>query len=387
MNPKLLLICLVFFLLFMGAGAIQPYLTPYFQEKCGMSPGTAAFIVALVYYTFAVMRFFSGYTVNRIGVKTSIAVGALFYFFFVTATAFFPSCFISSGAAVLWGIGAALLWTGSSAYILNISREGRYGFSAGLHRLSLQAGLIIGFLTLAELIHTRNSYAGGFRFAVFACAAGFICTLFLARMSRGPQFISFRSLFRDFLSRKLLTVSGYLFVTGISYGIILNVFNRFVRGMYGYSSYKYTLVLFYVAGGLSSFLMGSLSDRKGRGMVISCGFACGMAAALITVFSHSLVSLAVSSFLLGIMFQSVPTAVTARIGDTVSPEQRPAVIARVFVWRDAGIAAAIQTAGFFKAETGDVTRLFSIFLPLFTAACIISVFETSGNRRREGAGR
>ena len=55
MTVRLLVVSSVFLFLFMGAGAIQPYLTDYF-ETCDMSREQAATALALVYFAFAIMR-------------------------------------------------------------------------------------------------------------------------------------------------------------------------------------------------------------------------------------------------------------------------------------------------------------------------------------------
>lgn len=374
MTLRLLIAALLFMFLFMGAGAIQPYLTPYFESN-GIPSAKAGLALSLVYFSFAFMRFFSGGLIHYTGLKNAIIVASLIYGLFVLVVITASSFTVIAISAIVWGIGASFLWTAGSAYILNISKENRYGFSIGVQRLFVQSGTLIGFLVLAEVIHKQGKYRNGFIFCLFACLTGFILSFFLSRTDKRPDKINIKQAFRNVTSRQYVPFFIYLFTTGISYGFILNAVNRFIKAEYGYSAYRYTIVLYFLAGGFFTFLLGTFSDIKGRDAVIAWAFSWGIVSTVLTAASKAVVPLAISLFLFGAMFQVVNASVTAKIGDMSVHGQRPGIIAGVFLWRDMGIAIAILTAGFFPSSSKGLTTVCLLMVPFFVVSCLIAVYH------------
>lgn len=377
MNSHLLLAALTFMFLFMGAGAVQPYLTPYFEAN-GMSARVAGGMFAGVYFAFAATRFWAGYAVGFTGLVWGIRLGAFSYALFIAAVALFPHPAATGAAALVWGMGAAMLWTSASAYLLNMAPGGRYGYATGVQALFLQTGIIIGIIVLARLIPDTTAYGRGLAFCVAACGIGAILAFGLVASGARPARVTVWDGWRILRDRRYLPLAFYLLATGTGYGIILNTFNRFGQAEFGPAAFRSTIILFYVAGVLGPLVAGILSDLGRRGWFITAGFGAGIAACLVVLVSKQAVALAVASFLLGLMFQIVPGMVTARIGDLTPQPFRPAAVAVIFLWRDIGIAAAILAGGVFAPDAAGLDRAMTVYLPLFAVGAVVAFWMTRG---------
>ncbi len=382
MNRHLVLMSLTFMFLFMGAGAAQPYLTPYFQS-CGVSAKTASIMFASVYFSFAATRFWAGYAAGYTGLILGIRLGAFTYALYIAMVSLFPHPAATAAAALIWGMGAAVMWTSSSAYLLNTAPGGRYGYAAGVQAFFLQGGIIIGILVLARLIRPDTGFRTGLAFCTCACGIGALLAFTLVTSGASPARVTIMDGWRILSDRRYLPFAFYLLATGTGYGIILNTFNRFGRAQFGDEAFRFTIILFYVAGALGPLVAGVLSDRGRRGWYVAGGFAAGIAACLIILVSKQAPVLAVASFLLGLMFQVVPSMVTARIGDLTPQPLRPAAVAVIFLWRDIGVASAILAGALFTPDAKGLDLAMKSYLPLFVLGGLTAAILTWREIQRE----
>lgn len=382
MNRHLVLMSITFMFLFMGAGAVQPHLTLYFQSN-GASAAQASFMFASVYFAFAATRFWAGYAAGYTGLMPGIRLGAFTYALYIAMVSLFPHPAVTSVAALIWGMGAAVMWTSSSAYLLNTAPGGRYGYAAGVQAFFLQTGIIIGILVLARVVGKDTGFGAGLTFCTCACTVGALLTFSLVKVGASPARVTIMDGWRILSDRRYLPFAFYLLATGTGYGIILNTFNRFGKAQFGDEAFRFTIILFYVAGALGPLVAGVLSDRGRRGWYVAGGFAAGIAACLIILVSKQAAVLAVASFLLGLMFQVVPSMVTARIGDLTPQPLRPAAVAVIFLWRDIGVASAILAGALFTPDGKGLDLAMKSYLPLFIFGGLIAVILTLREIQRE----
>jgi len=364
-RPELFILSCAVFLIFMGTGSIQPYITPYLRDTLSLSSVKSSLILTGVYLTMSLTRVWTGRIVYHIGLYLATFIGALTYVIFPGILASVSIFSILQLDAIFWGMGAALFWTGIHSQVLNISSPTRYGRSTGTILLSTQIGLLIGFFTLGYIL-SKYGYFAFFRFTILATSLGAITTLLV---SREKHFIfpklQLREVFLSMVSKKAWLISLFLFVSSFSYGIILNLLNFFVNTNFGPAMMNKTLIFFYLSAGILGFMGGTLSDKIGRGKILSIAFLVGFLGSSISVFYRSIFAVSLTSFLLGIQFAVIPTVSMAWIGDITTVQRRPTVVAAISTWKDSGVAFSIILCGLLNQRKVSFKINLAIFAVIF----------------------
>jgi len=186
--------------IFMGAGALQPYINPYLKNIKGLPSVQASLVLTTVYFIMAFSRVFTGYIVYHLGLYLTIFLGALTYVIFIIVLGYTESFFLWIMGSFLWGIGAAMFWTGINTQILNTSSTTKYGTSTGILRLFTQVGLLIGFFVLGQLL-PKYGYSSLFLFAALVTILGLVITLFVSKGSYNHLKLSMREVLFSMVNR------------------------------------------------------------------------------------------------------------------------------------------------------------------------------------------
>ena len=363
------------FLIFTGTGAIQPYITPYLKDNLLLSSIKSSLVLTGVYLAMSITRIWTGHIVHRIGLYLTTFIGALTYVafpFILSSTNLFPLLLLD---AMLWGMGAAMFWTGIDSRTLNISSSARYGRSTGTVRLSTQIGLLIGFFTLGYIL-SNYGYRAFFRFTITVAFLGAMATLLVSREKRllYPK-LQLKEVFASMVCRKAWLISLFLFVSSFSYGIVLNLLNFFIKANFGAEILNRTLIFFYLSAGILGFTGGALSDRIGREKTLSFAFLAGFIGLSISIFYKSIFSTCLTSFLLGMQFSMIPAVSLAWIGDITTPKRRPTVVAAISAWKDLGVALSIILCGLLSQWKVPFKLSLSIFALVFFSLFLVATLN------------
>ena len=371
------------FLIFMGAGALQPYISPYLRDIRGLSSIQASLILTTVYFTMAFSRIFTGSIVYYLSLYLTIFLGALTYTIFIVIlgyTRYFSLWIIGS---LLWGIGAAMFWTGISTQVLNKSSIAKYGTSTGVLRFFTQIGLLIGFFILGQFL-TKYGYSSFFLFAVLVTTLGIAITLFVSRENYEYPRLPVKEILFSMINKEAWLISLLLFVSSFSYGLILNLLNFFVKKSFGLEMMNKTLIFFYLSAGIFSLSGGIISDRIGRKRTLTFAFLIGVLGLVILLFWNNPLIVSLTSFFLGLEFAIVPTVSTAWIGDITTRRERPTVLGAISSWGNLGVAFSIIFGGLLIQWEVSFKRSFLIFAALFFFLSLLCGLRTSheyGNRK------
>jgi predicted MFS family arabinose efflux permease len=151
-RQQVLRLAAVFFLVFLGGGAFQQFLSEALQ---GASDPRAlrTTLLAVTYGSFLLWRIGVAWTEQWLGEWASIALGALSYAllpFLLVLKA--PAWLLIVGAAA-WGFGAASFWVASGTRVLHLAAQSRYGRGTAAIYVGCLMGMVCGLLV--------QSYLGG----------------------------------------------------------------------------------------------------------------------------------------------------------------------------------------------------------------------------------
>ena len=361
--------------IFMGAGALQPYINPYLKNIKGLSSVQASLVLTTVYFVMAFSRVFTGYIVYRLGLYLTIFLGALTYTIFVIVLGNTNSFFVWVMGSFFWGIGAAMFWTGTNTQILNASSITKYGTSTGILRLFTQIGLLIGFFVLGQLL-PKYGYSSLFLFAGLVTSLGVITTLFVSKGSYNHLKLSMREVLLSMVNRGAWLISLFLFVSSFSYGLILNLLNFFVERSFGLGMMNKTLIFFYLSAGIFSLLGGMISDKVGRKKTITFAFLIGALGLIVPLYWNNPFAVALTSFFLGMEYATVATVSIAWIGDITAQEERPTVLGAISSWGNLGVAFSIIFGGFLAQWKVSFEASFLIFAAFFLFLSLLCGLKT-----------
>ena len=373
-------ISLAFFFAFIGAGASQPFVISFLEDQKGLSLGQASLVLATVYFTLALCRFFIGFIVDRVGMQGAKVLGIATYALFPMVIYAASSFWVLLAGGLVWGIGASMLWTSSLVQIMNTGSPERFGTGTGIVRGTSTLALFIGSYVLSVI------YAHKGPETLFLCAAAFGCVGIVAMLTspkRGgvPEKPNLGTFFKVMASAEAKLVTVLLLCSGLAYGIVLNGVKTSIEAEYGKDWLQLLLPLFALAAILSNFVGGRLCDGAGRWRTFAWGFGVGGAGMLCAWAFASPYALAVAMAAMGVEFGVVPIAAIGWIGDRTRPEERTSVMGYILCFRDAGVAAAIVARSAFP----DVATAFLVFGAVSVAGAACTGWMGAIKRRASGA--
>ena len=370
---RLYLLSAMFFFIFAGAGAQQAYLVQYLSAVAGWGRISCSLIITTLYTTMVVFRVANLAIFRRWTDKTFTVVGSLTYLFFTLTMAglsWGPAYATAVGAAVIWGIGAAMMWTGTAMQVLRLSDEagGRHGTGMGILYGSTQAGWLTGAACLG-LVYAALPAERLYNLYLAAAGITVIGNIIALCLPTSETTVHEIPRTRDVIAvaaRPRVQIAGTLqFLSALAYGVILGAFGRYVEETCGAGWVWIMIALYPGTRVLFSLVGGRLTDRLGATRVLAAGFLSGALGMGALSFWRGPVAAVAAGICLGLLNSTVPVVASAMIGD-VPRQKRRLVYGVVFGFRDLGVAVAavgVNVLGLKLQMTGA-----------FGAAAIVFVF-------------
>jgi len=400
-SKRQLAIPLTFFWVFFGLASVQPFVVPYLMREHALSDMKASTVMAAIYFVFALSRFFTPYLIRLIEKKATIVIGVCGYFAFPLVLLLGKEFHHFIVGSIAIGVGAALLWTASSAQVLDVAREKAYGRASGILYFFTQFGIALGtwfYSCLAaerfgSLLPVRtvqqflirisgDSAVSSYEFSsVFSAALLFgmvalVSTAFIPRVRTNYPPIAPLKILRIVAQRRNILAPIALMVNFSVYGIMLTMTNQLVREKLGASFIGPVHSCFLTCGVIMTFVWGMVSDRFGRKRALGACFLFGVAGLVLLSFAGGFVQFALAALLLGVPFGGVAVISLAWVGDMSTPENRPAVHAVVFAWRDFGFVLVTYLKLGLRMFAVPFGACFLIFAAIF--AVIAALVFASG---------
>jgi DHA1 family multidrug resistance protein-like MFS transporter len=281
-RDQLALVCIADFLVWLGSGAIYPYLPVFLREDTGASLGTIGLIASAYFVAMLVFSVPAGRLSDRIGRKPMIVGGTFLYaistLLFLTTKE--PWLFVLFRSVE--GIGAAAVVPAAQALVAEISSDEHRSRAYGWLTTAQYAGLIIGPVA-AWPMYALGGGQGAFAFyaiflfgAVITAAAAAALAVFLRepakaerRSGDGERRPGLRTLVSRPIAAIILVVATAEFAMG-GFEVVWSIYLRDLGA--SLTVVGLTWVLF-SAPLLLSFLGGRLADRYSRFALMTAGFA------------------------------------------------------------------------------------------------------------------
>lgn len=379
-QSRLMLLSGMFLLVFMGAGAQQAHLVNYLRDVTGWSGAAAGGIIMGVYASMLCWRLLVPFFFARWSDRTLCLLGALGYILFpvvMALTAQAESYPLALGAAVVWGMGGALMWSGTAMQTLALADEagGRHGTGMGLLYASTHAGWMSGTVLLGFVME-RLPVAHLWAMELLAAgltSLGVLLATFLPPVERTrPTRPMVKDLLDAFFRRRIAVAGALQFASALSFGLLLVGLSPYVRNTFG-ERWVWIVVALYPGTRMAlSFLGGWLADRLGQAVVLLGGFllgACGVLGAYLWVHPVVMVLAAVS---LGLVSAIVPVVASAMVGTETTTSRRPVVYGVVFAWRDLGVVSAALAVNLLDLSV-NLRYAFGVFAAVFAACAGLSL--------------
>ncbi len=401
-----LLLPITFFWGFFGLASVQPFVTPYLIDHLQFTQTRAVTVIAFVYVTLGVCRFFVAHVISRIEKKATIILGMCGYALFPIILLFGGGFVTALCAAGAIGMGGALLWTASSAQVLDVSARQAYGRASGVLQFFTLTGIVFGTLLYGLIVDTTpSSYSrrilaaanevhsalGGqdvleHRYhAVFATASilGVIAiasACLVPKVHTKTQPPRFSQMLRFVSSRQHLFAPTILAIQFGTYGIMLTMTNRIVEHELG-KPYMAKVHACYLGSGVAaSYLAGRLSDRIGRKYTLFGCFSLAAGGAIVFATVSGFIAFAIGAVLFGIVFGGVAPVANAYVGDISTPANRPSVHAFVFAWRDFGLVIAAYL-GLVLTRYADPSVCYLVFGGIFAGVALWMLIAARAEKR------
>lgn len=310
-------------LLMIGVGMIVALLPQRVHAETG-SLESVGMVASVFAFAYLLAQLPAGVLADRFGAKPLLVTG---YALCAVAGVMFWNSGTAGGiylGRAVQGLGEAPVWALGPA-MLSLAYPAAKGRAIGIYNAAIHIGLTMGPVIGLLL---DPSGLGGTPFLLFSafCVAGaIVVAVFLPRMSAGPVLAetgrpTLRGAVGLLVHRPSLVVLAGIVLYGGCYGAFLSVLPITAAALKGFGPRDISVffVVFYAAISVSQLVAGPLSDRHGRTPFMIGGLVLaivGLAAFLLSPAVMAYVSLAISSFGLGVFC----VASLAKLNDT-APE-------------------------------------------------------------------
>ena len=278
---QLALICLTDFLVWLGSGAIYPYLPVFLREDAGASLGMIGLVAGAYYVAVLAFSVPAGRLSDRVGRKPMLVAGTALYavsmlLFTLTKD---PWLFVLFRA--IEGLGAAAVVPAALAFVAEISSEEHRSRAYGWLTSAQYAGLIIGPAAAWALLSLGSGgdygFIGIFLFgSAITAAAAVTLAVYLREPDKtggSPPHAMPRPPLRALLSRPVAAIILIVATAEFAIGGFEVVWSIYLRDLGASLAVVGLTWVLFSAPLLLSFLGGRLADRHSRFALMVAGFA------------------------------------------------------------------------------------------------------------------
>ena len=278
---QLVLICAADFLVWLGSGAVYPYLPVFLREDTGASLRSIGLIAGAFYFAVLVFSVPAGRLSDRIGRKPMIVGGTALYAGATLLLVTTRDPWLFALFRTIEGIGAAAVVPAAQAFVAEISTDEHRSQAYGWLTTAQYAGLIIG-PALAWPVYALGGGSGASAFyAIFLFGAGVTAAaaVALAVLLREPEKTARqrqpgepRPPLRRLISRPVAAIILVVAAAEFAMGCFEVVWSIYLRDLGASMALIGLTWVLYSAPLLLSFAGGYLADRRSRFVLMTAGF-------------------------------------------------------------------------------------------------------------------
>jgi len=345
-----LLTCGVRFGLFFALFQIEP-LFPLFLERMEASPMMIGVVMAAFPFGATIVRPLVGLFIDRVGRKIFLLSGLLI---FMTATLGYiwtTSLLVALLLRTYHGFGWSGCTTSIGTLTADIAPERRRGELIGYAgAMSTTAGAIapvVGFAAVESW-----GFPGMFSIALGVVALGFVAAVSIREPVRGVMPTIQRSWFETLVVRESLMPAVSMSLLGFSRGSVIAFLALYALGV-GLENPGYWFGLYAVAVVVSRPIVGPISDRLGRTIVIIPCFVLTLVGMILLSFAWSPAALLVAAVMVGFGYGAVHPSLMTLAFDLAPFERRGMTMAQFHLFYDLAIGLGSVIPGMILDLTGN----------------------------------
>lgn len=293
----------------LGIGMVSPLLPVFSQEM-----GATGIWLALAFSGFAISETplmpFMGRLSDRFGRKLFMALGMLTYALAALGYVYAPTYQLLVLFRIFSGVGAAMFFPVSFAYVGDLSPPGKEGRYMGLFNVAFLLGWGAGPIIGGSIKDALGTDATFWSMMLMSSLA-FVLLMVLLPRGRGGEYkvgpskkdTPWLQLLKD---GKLMAACSFEMIWGLSFGAVLSFLPVFMTTNLGTTATAIGLVISSRAllNGVLVYPYGRLADRMNRVPLVIAGAAVTAAGTLAIPWMHSFASLLVL-FCITALFESV----------------------------------------------------------------------------------
>lgn len=367
-------------LLFLGAGATQPYIIPYLKSL-GYSSFVSSLVIALIYIAQIPTRFFIDKFEMFFGQIPVVFIGIAGYSVYCIIFALSNKLWQFFTATAILGITSALFWTSGVVLLLNNTERDRYGRAVGALYAGVGLGTAIGVLYLNKILTALGGRSMFFIAGIPPILGLLLITRLKLKNIVPSRQINLKSL-KEVIKLETLIVGILLFISSFSYGIVYGGFSMLISREIGLEWIGILSISFYLLKSLFSEIGGKVSDLLGRRFSFIVSFSFAALASLILSIAKSPFAFILAGSLLGFQVSTVSVNANAWIGDMAKFEDRSSYMAIIFTFNALGVVVSLLLSGYLLATRERTFTAFVSFSLINIIATVLSIFTT---RRSENA--
>jgi len=344
------LTCGVRFGLFFALFQIEP-LFPLFLKTMGASPIMIGAVMAAFPFGATVVRPFVGLNIDRLGRKLFLLSGLLI---FMTAT--FGYIWTTSAAVALFlrafhGFGWSGCTTSIGTLTADIAPERRrgelIGYAGSMSTIAGAVAPVVGFAAVE-----RWGFPAMFAIALGVLALSFVASARIRESVRKPVAAVRRSWVDTLVVRESLMPAASMSLLGFSRGSVIAFLALYAREV-GLENPGYWFALYAVAVVVSRPIVGPISDRRGRAVVIIPCFALTLAGMILLSLAQSPAWLLVAAVVVGFGYGAVHPGLMTLAFDLAPFERRGMTMAQFHLFYDLAIGFGSVIPGIILERTAN----------------------------------
>ena len=374
-------------LFWMSIAILLPTL-PAYLDLIGINQQQIGLIIGSFAIGLLVTRSLIGRVVDRRGRKFVLMVGTIVVAIaplgYLTAT----SVPLLMAIRVFHGVSIAAFTTAHSTLVVDLAPPKQRGEIIGLMSLANPLGVAIG-PAIGGYLQVSNRYSEIFWISIIF---GTIASIFAFQLRESkikveqsgsslelepPKSVSRLSIWKIITNPALGIPALVLLLVGFPFGAIHTFVPLYIQS----TQIDFNPGLFYTLAAMASFssrsVIGSRSDRYGRGIFIA-GSVCSYTIAIaLLATANSQLSFILAAILEGLGIGTLIPMIVALVADRSLPEQRGQVLSICIAGLDLGVAIAAPVFGMVAKDLG-YSGIFTIATGMSASAIV--VFMIWGNR-------
>ncbi len=375
MHKDIRLLSLGFLFIFAGYSGVQQFLTTYFRDNNLTNIGFQSLV--FIYVAFIMAAGVSIYFVNRFGAKKCLIISSIFYTIYILAVVSLQVQLIYI-ASVFLGVAASLLWTAQGSYLLRVSHRDSFGSHAGLFNTFYSLGAAVGIFILGFLI-AKFAYTTPFLVYALFPLLGTVCLLLISDHRYAPAVSPLYFLKRSITSSTALRISLLWFSLFIVSALTFSVLPLHIKDLFGVASIGMLSAIFSIAPIALSYVIGKLSDTRGRGNII-LGFLLVGVVSLFVLYISQVKSIFLFGIVLLAIHSSVRAILPAFLGDISTKENLEYLQALFIIMQNIGLTISLLIS---TVITSNIIYIVSLALLLLSIIILFPIFRTETNKVKE----